>query len=161
MNVITLFKGKNFKLILILFVAILILAISFISIQNETAPKRVIKDSVKYKNMQNIDKLQGCYSYDYQGAYRSIDSISNIESMKIINIELVKDESIYYSYMHNGRASLRTDLSRKDIKIYNVKYDIKYKDDSKAVVSSGEYLRKYYLLKEGPAGEWKISDVGQ
>ncbi|MDB1924355.1 DUF4829 domain-containing protein [Clostridium tertium] len=81
--------------------------------------------------------------------------------MELIYMELVNDESIYNVYMHSGKGSLRNDLSRDDIRIYNVKYYIKYKDDNKTVSGSGEYTKKYFLIKESNTGKWKIYNIGE
>ncbi|WP_291653327.1 hypothetical protein [Clostridium sp.] len=61
--------------------------------------------------------------------------IAKHRSMKLVDIELINDESIYNVYMHSG--SFKDDFPRNDFKIYNVKYYIKYKDDNKSVKDSG------------------------
>lgn len=151
----------NKKLKIIIISIVFILSILFIFIRSNNAPERVIKNCIKYEDMQNIDKLTSCFTYNYRLSDDGIEIIKNVESMKLIDIELVNDESIYNIYMHSGRGTLRNDLSRNDIKIYNVKYYIKYKDDNKSVDGSGEYVKMYFLIKESDTGKWKIDDIGQ
>ncbi|MBY0757194.1 DUF4829 domain-containing protein [Clostridium sardiniense] len=151
--------NKKLKITVIAFVFVFSMLFIFIRIGN--SPESVIKDYIKYMDTQNINKLNSCRTYNYRISNEGLETIKNIESMKLLDIEVINDESIYNTYMHNGNGSLYHDLSINDIKIYQVKYDIKYKDDNKAVTDSGEYIKKYFLIKEHGSRKWKIDDIGQ
>lgn len=153
--------NKKLKITVISFVFVLIFSIIFIFIKSGNSPESIIKDYIAYMDTQNINKLNSCRTYNYRISNEGLETIKNIESMKLLDIEAVNDESIYNTYMHNGSGALYHDLSRNDIKIYKVKYDIKYKDDNKSVTDSGEYIKKYFLIKENGSGKWKINDIGQ
>lgn len=151
----------NKKLRIIIISAVFILSIFFIFIRTLNTPERVIKNYITYMDTENISKLNSCVTYNYRFSDEALETIRIIESMKLLDIEVVNDESIYNAYMHSGSGSLYDDLPRNDIKIYKVKYDIKYKDDNKSVTGSGEYTKKYILIKESDTGKWKIDDIGE
>lgn len=128
---------------------------------SQNKPEMVIKNCIKYEDRQNINKLTSCFSDNYRLSDESIESIKNVANMKLIDLKLVNNESIYNAYIHNGRGTLIDNLSRDDVRIYNVKYYIKYKDDTKSVDGSGEYSKMYFLIKESNTQKWKIDDIGQ
>lgn len=153
--------NKKLKITVIAFVFVIIFSILFIFIRIGNSPESVIKDYITYMDTQDINKLNSCRTYNYRLSNEGLETIKNIESMKLLDIEIINDESVYNTYMYNGNGALYHDLSRNDIKIYKVKYDIKYKDDNKAVTDSGEYIKRYFLIKENSSRKWKIDDIGQ
>ncbi|MBD7915210.1 DUF4829 domain-containing protein [Clostridium sp. Sa3CUN1] len=151
----------NKKLKIILISIVFILSVFFIFIKTINSPERTIKNYIESIDTHNIDRLNKCVTYDNRLGAEGIDTIKNaIESMKLINVELVNDESIYSSYIQGKSKSFKDELPRDDIKIYKVKYYIKYKDDNKSVKDSGEYTQTYYLIKESYSKKWKINDIG-
>ncbi|VYU55348.1 DUF4829 domain-containing protein [Clostridium tertium] len=145
----------NKKLKIIIISVVFILSIFFIFIKSSNTPEKVIKNYIKYKDMHNIDKLSSTVTYEMPDYY-----IDNIETMKLINLELITDEVLYNAYMHDGKGSLRKDLSRDDVRIYTVDYYIKYKDDNKSVEDSGEHNKHYTLIKEKGTNKWIIDSIG-
>lgn len=146
----------NKKLSIIIVSIIFILGVLFIFMKSTNTPEKVIKNHIKYINQHNIDKLSNTVTYklsDYM--------IENIDTMELISLELVNDEYTYDTYIRSGGGRIIDNLSINDVKIYKVKYYIKYKDDSKSVTGSGEFIRNYYLIKDNNTGLWRINDLGE
>lgn len=146
----------NKKLSIIIVSIIFILGILFVFMKSINTPEKVIKNHIKYINEHNIDKLSNTVTYEL-----SDYMIENIDTMELISLELVNDESAYDTYIRSGGGQIIDNLSINNVKIYKVKYYIKYKDDTKSVTGSGEFIRNYYLIKDKDTGLWKINDLGE
>ncbi len=91
----------NKKLKIILISIVFILSVFFIFIKTINLPERTIKNYIESIDTHNIDRLNKCVTYDNRLGAKGIDTIKNaIESMKLINVELVNDESIYSRYIN-------------------------------------------------------------
>ena len=91
----------NKKLKIILISIVFILSVFFIFIKTINSPERTIKNYIESIDTHNIDRLNKCVTYDNRLGAEGIDTIKNaIESMKLINVELVNDESIYSRYIN-------------------------------------------------------------
>ncbi|MBS5938603.1 DUF4829 domain-containing protein [Clostridium sartagoforme] len=148
--------NKKLKIIIIFFIFIILGGVIFIKSFN--TPEKVIKNHIKYKNTHNIKKLSSTITDEISDNY--IEYVDNIETIKLINMELQVDSNFYNIYINGGKGRLRKDLSRDDIKIYTVNYYIKYKDDNKSVKGSGKHSTNYILIKEKSSNKWIIDDMG-
>ncbi|WP_252249422.1 DUF4829 domain-containing protein [Clostridium sp. VAP23] len=165
---------KNFKYLQSIFILSIILGISILvsgcgkkSVNNEITKvelsesinlaEDVIRDSYKYKNEHNKEKLLNCYTKRYENIDFRLD---NLESIELNSIDLITDEKIYDSYFKNG-SGLINGVKRENVKQYTVKYNIKYKDQSKEPQDSGSYEKIYTLIRENNSGNWKIDEIGE
>ncbi|MBO3444346.1 DUF4829 domain-containing protein [Clostridium sp. CCUG 7971] len=82
------------------------------------------------------------------------DSLDNIESIKIISIDKVKDENLYKAFTEGNN------IDKKNVEIYKVKYNIKFKDASKTPIDNGEDEIDYTLVKDEHS-KWKINSWGR
>ncbi|SFD31972.1 DUF4829 domain-containing protein [Clostridium uliginosum] len=121
------------------------------------SPEDVIKDSFKYENEHNKEKLLNYYTTRYENINFRLD---NLESIELNSLDLITDEEIYYSYFTSG-LGLFNSVKRENVKKYTVNYNIKYKDQSKEPADSGSYDKIYTLIKENNLGDWKIDGIGE
>lgn len=143
------------KASLIVFVVILVSVFIGIRIYNE--PKTIIKDSIKYENDHNTEKLKKCYTARLGVPYKTVE---NIKSKELISISLVTDEAPYDSYLNNGMDK-DSNLTKDRVKIYKVNYKVEYEDDNKSPEDSGEYSKNYIVIKDSSTESWKIDDIGE
>lgn len=117
-------------------------------------PENTIKKSFDYTNNKNLEKLLDCYTD------RNKDSdfrLYNIKKVSLKKIELIKDEEMYNQYFSSGLGSINN-ISRNNIKIFNVDYHIEYNDENIEPQDSGDDSKYYNLIKEN--GSWKIDTIG-
>lgn len=118
--------------------------------------EQIIKDSFKYKNEHDLDKLRQCYSASY---INSDFRLNNIVSTKVLDIKLLKDERNYSFYIGTGNGRING-VKRKNLIIYRVRYAIEFKDQSIEPIDSGEYDESFYLIRENNLDSWKIDAIG-
>lgn len=146
---------KNKKLIFLFFLVGILIIFGIVYYKNkiewQNNPVKVIEKSFEFKNKHDYDEYKNCYKYP-----DSIqeDSLDNIESIKIINIDKVKDENLYKAFTDGNN------IDKKNVKIYKVKYDIKFKDSSKTPIDNGEDEIDYILVKD-ESSKWKIHSWGR
>lgn len=146
---------KNKRLIFIFFLVGILIIFGIVYYKNKIEwqynPVKVIEKSFEFKDKHDYDEYKTCYKYpeDIQK-----DSLDNIESIKILNIDKVKDENIYKAFI-DGNS-----IDRKNVEIYKVKYDIKFKDASKTPIDNGEDEMDYTLVKDENS-KWKIDSWGR
>ena len=116
----------------------------------------VIRNSFKYKNEHNLDKLLECYTDRNKNSNFRLD---NLEYIEIIDLKQVTDESQYRNSIIRIRSG-ENNLKIKAIKIYYVKFNIKYKDDTIEPINSGETMNEFTLIKLKNSDKWLINDVG-
>lgn len=146
---------KNKKLVFLFFLVGILIIFGVVYYKNKIRwqynPVEVIEKSFEFKNKHNYDEYKKCYKYP-----DSIqkDSLDNIESIKIINIDKVKDENLYKSFTDSNN------INKKNVEIYKVKYNIKFKDSSKTPIDNGEDEIEYILVKDEHS-KWKIDSLGR
>ena len=151
--------SKKLRSLMIFFIlAILFILCSALFIKTFNTTERVIENHIKYTDMHNIKKLSRTITDEIDNNY--LKYIDNIETMRLISMELHTEDNYYNIYLNGGKGSLRKDLSRDDVKIYTVDYYIKYKDDNKSVEGSGEHSKIYTLIKEEDTNRWIIDEIG-
>ncbi|MDV4150164.1 DUF4829 domain-containing protein [Clostridium sp. AL.422] len=118
--------------------------------------EEVIKNSFKYRNDHELDKLLECYTdrHKYDNFW-----FENLEMIEVNNIELVTDESLYWVYINNVLIN-EANLDFEELRIYKVEYCIEFKDDTIEPINSGNNSRNFYLIKLKDSGKWLIQDVG-
>ncbi|MEG2739683.1 DUF4829 domain-containing protein [Clostridium sp.] len=125
-------------------------------IKSDPTAEDVIKNVFKYKNERNLDLVKSCYNTRSQNNNFNLD---NIETVELIDIKLSEDKSAYKSYLKNPVIK-EFPASIDELLIYEVKYNIKFKDDSLEPINSGTDIKHYYLIKDKISGNWLINDVG-
>ncbi|OOM80860.1 hypothetical protein CLPUN_12370 [Clostridium puniceum] len=145
--------NKRFIIKTLILISIILISVLAYLIIN--SPTNVIKESIKYENEHNLEKLLNCYTSKNQDSNFRLD---NIESKQLVSISLIKDDSIYNSY--NNENELGNELLNKNVRIYSVKVNIRYKNENIEPITNGEYEYHYYLIKESNTGKWKIDSIG-
>lgn len=155
-------KG-NLKIFIIAIITIISL-IGCSKVSNKTinteddSPKKVIENYFKYKNEKNKDKLLTTLTDKYNSP-NVFWGFENLDSTKIISVEEEKDEKLKESYLVNGSGRVNG-ATKNNIKIYKVKYDVKYKKDGVGPQDSGTYDWWFFLIREDENSQWLIDDMG-
>lgn len=118
--------------------------------------EEIIKSNFKYKNNHELDKLLECYTDKHKNDNFRLE---NIEMVEVKNIELETNESLYWNYINNVLLN-EPNLDFEELRIYNVKYYIEFKEGAIEPIDSGNNFRHYYLIKMKDSGKWLIKDVG-
>lgn len=138
-------KRKNIVIIIL----IIIIFSGLLLVMNNSSDK-VIENSFKYLEANDINNLKKCYSDRYQNTNFNIE---NIESVELIEKILITDKSEYDNYI--SRVN-----NNENIKIFKVKYELKLKNEEIGPEPSGVYEKIYYLKKESFWEKWKIDEMG-
>lgn len=135
-------------------VIVILVAISFYIGINR--PEIVIEDSFRYENSHNKEELSKCYVNGEKIDFNYIDSIKKIE---LKDLKRVKDNKEYNNYLKNSGLT-DSDISKEDIVIFNVKYDVEVKANSKMYrEKSGTYNKKFIVTRKGKFTGWKIKEI--
>ncbi|MGL4571068.1 MAG: DUF4829 domain-containing protein [Clostridium sp.] len=132
------------------------LSLDNFEIKSDPNAEDLIKNVFKYKNERNLDLVKSCYNERSQNNNFNLD---NIETVELLDIKLSEDKSAYKSYLKNPVLK-EFPTSIDELLIYEVKYNIKFKDDSIEPIGSGTDIKHYYLIKYRNSGKWLINDVG-
>lgn len=114
------------------------------------APENVIREFFASINTKELLKINSFLSN--QRKLKSMDDFNNIDNVKIISIAEINDDGRKYNYFH-GKIVSKSDI--KNIKVFNVKFDIKYKNSSKESM-----IYEFILIREKPDSQWIIRDFG-
>ncbi|WP_150844679.1 MULTISPECIES: DUF4829 domain-containing protein [unclassified Clostridium] len=118
----------------------------------------VVENYFKYENEKNKDKLLTTLT-EHFNAPNVVWGFDNLESTKIINIEEEMDEKVKEGYLHNGRGSING-TTENNLKVYKVKYKVKYKNDEASPQNSGIYDWWYFVIRKDENSPWLIDDMG-
>ncbi|MEG0844510.1 MAG: DUF4829 domain-containing protein [Romboutsia sp.] len=118
--------------------------------------EQIIKNSFLYSNQHDLDKVLQCYVDRYKDFNFGLN---NLEYMEMKCLTLITDELRYRQYINNIFLN-EQNLEIKEIKIYEVKYDIEYKNDSIEPTDSGETTKEYILIKIKDSNNWLIHSIG-
>ena len=161
-------EGLSVKKILKIYVSIIITTlIILVGCSNENTTKidskadsaqTVVENYFQYKNEKNKDKLLTTLT-EHWNAPNVVWGFENLDSIKIINIEEEKDEKVRNGYLSNGRGSING-TSENNLKVYKVKYDVKYKKDGVGPQDSGIYEWWYFVIRKDENMPWLIDDMG-
>ena len=159
-------RGNIRKIILIVFIIFMSTGIIACGITKEEISftdyeinegLNVIKNSFKYENNRNEEELKKCYTEVYKDTNFML---SNINSVEIKEVALLKDKKIYSNYLDYGRGKMRN-IDIKNVIIFRVKYNKEYIDDSIMPMDSGIDEKGFILIRENSTSSWKIDGAGE
>ena len=157
-------KGKNLGFRMLLIIAVIILAgcsteSNKVAVDSQgDSAQAVVEKYFQYKNEKNKDKLLTTLTERYN-APNVIWGFENLESIKILNIEEEKSQKVRKLYFDNGRGRVNG-IRDNNLKIYKVKYEVKYKKDGIGPQDSGTYDYWYYVIRKDENSSWLIDDFG-
>lgn len=157
-------EGLSIKKILKVYISIIITTlILLVGCSNENTTKvdsaqTVVEKYFQYKNEKNEDKLLTTLAEHYN-APNVVWGFENLDSIKILNIEEEMDEKFKNGYLSHGRGSING-TSENNVKVYKVKYDVKYKEDGVGTQDSGIYEWWFFLIRKDENSQWLIDDMG-
>ncbi|ERI90314.1 hypothetical protein HMPREF1982_03917 [Clostridiales bacterium oral taxon 876 str. F0540] len=115
---------------------IIITLIMFVGCSNENNKKidskgdslqTVVEYYFQYNNEKNKDKVLTTLT-EHWSASNVVWGLENLDSIKIVKMEEQEDEKIKKGYLSNRRGSINW-TSENNLKVYKVKYDVRYKKD--------------------------------
>lgn len=120
--------------------------------------KSVVENHFIYQNEKNKDKLLTTLTNHYKQGNTDWE-LDNLGSIKIVNINEELNEGIRNNYLRNVRGSINN-ITSKNLKVYKVDYEVKYKRDGIGPQDSGTYEWWYFLIRENENSPWLIDDFG-
>ncbi|MEG1481743.1 DUF4829 domain-containing protein [Clostridium sp.] len=121
-------------------------------------PEIVVENYFKYQNDKDKEKLLTTLTKWHNGP----NVVWGFENLKKINLESISEETdkaVIEGYITHGRG-MDNGTTLENLKVYNVKYDVKYKDDSEGPEKSGTYEKWFYVIRENKDAPWLIDDFG-
>ncbi|HBL05457.1 MULTISPECIES: DUF4829 domain-containing protein [unclassified Clostridium] len=155
-------RNISFNVMLIIITLILLVGCSSesnrsIDTKGDSA-QTVVENYFKYENEKNKDKLLTTLT-EHFNAPNVVWGFDNLDSTKIISIEEEMNEKVKEGYLHNGRGSTNG-TTENNLKVYKVKYEVKYKNDGASPQNSGIYDWWYFVIRKDENSPWLIDDMG-
>lgn len=119
--------------------------------------EELIKNLFKYTNEKDIDKISSCFVHSER--YSKENRLFNLEYMDIIEIKLETDRLQYENYI-NSFLLKQKDLNVEALKIYKVKYNIKFINEDIEPIENGEVTKEYFIVKLNGSDKWLIEAIG-
>lgn len=135
--------------------SLIIIVISIFLMGCSNSNQTVIKNHFKYVKEKNLGKILTTLTERNSNAYWDFD---NLESIKLINIEEEKNEKFKQSYLLYGEGKTNG-TTEKNLKVYKVNYEIKYKNDTLQPQTSGIYDWWYLVIRKDENSPWLIDEV--
>lgn len=123
--------------------------------ENYEEAEEVIKNYYKYYNDKNEEKMLSCLlSAQSVSSYR----LFNLDYINLKNINYISDKSRYDIYINNFLTKNKN-FDIEMLKLYEVKYDIKFIEEIEPV-KSGEITKEVMLVKLVGSDKWLIEGIG-
>jgi len=121
-------------------------------------PQSVVENYFNSMNEKNIDEHLKTLSENEKRNQGKIN-FDKIEYINIISIDEEMDTKFKEGYLQNGRGKEKG-ISEENLKVYRVKYDVKYKEGTITARDSGIYEEWYWVIRENSNSLWVIDDAG-
>lgn len=124
--------------------------------EKSNSSKATVENYFKYYNEKNKEKLLTTLAAHWASP-NIVWGFENLDSMKLLDIK--EDTSRIDDYLEHGNGTINN-TTKENLKVYKVKYDVKYKDDNIGPQPSGTYEWWYYLTRKDKNSPWLIDDMG-
>lgn len=121
-------------------------------------PQQIVENYFKYSNEKNKEEVLSTLT-EWHNSPNVVLGIENLENIKLIDIKEEKSNTIRNGYLHNGRGSINN-TTENNLKVYTVKYEVKYKKDSIVPQDSGIYDWCFFVVRKDENSPWLIDDMG-
>jgi len=121
-------------------------------------PQSVVENYFNSMNEKNIDEHLKTLSENEKRNQGKIN-FDKIEYINIISIDEEMDTKFKEGYLQNGRGKEKG-IYEENLKVYRVKYDVKYKEGTITARDSGIYEEWYWIIRENSNSLWVIDDAG-
>ncbi|MDU1347802.1 MULTISPECIES: DUF4829 domain-containing protein [Clostridium] len=149
---------KNIVLIILMTIIFLVTACSKQDIPQIENPQSVVENYFTSMNEKNVDEHLKTLSEDEKRNQGKIN-FDKIEYINIISIDEEMDTKFKEGYLKNGQGEGKG-ISEENLKVYKVKYDVKYKEGTITARDSGIYEEWYWVIRENSNSPWVIDDAG-
>ncbi len=146
-------RKNSEKIALIILIPMLIftllITLSSKTQDSENTPKQTIQTFFNLKSQKDIEGVSALLA-DTSNLDSITDAINSIESINLLHIQEEKDKIIRSTYL-----KYNTSVTTENLKIYKVKYDVKYKitNDSH---KNGIYYTWLFLISNDENNNWVI-----
>lgn len=120
--------------------------------------KEILEYHFKTMNDKNVNEYVKTISERKKNNSGEIN-FDYLESIKIINVEEETDSNYKKSYLHNG-SGRDYGITEDDVKVYKVKFDVKYKEGAITSQDSGIDAQWFYAIRKTSDSQWVIDDSG-
>ncbi|WP_238881704.1 DUF4829 domain-containing protein [Clostridium sp. YIM B02551] len=122
-------------------------------------PKQVVENYFKYRNEKNKKEILKTLT-KWHDAPNTVWNFENLYSIKIEDIKEENSENVRKGYLQNGRGSVNN-TTENNLKVYKVKYEVKYLKDGVGPQDSGVYDWWFFVIRENENSPWLIDDMGE
>ncbi|MGV8981136.1 DUF4829 domain-containing protein [Clostridium sp.] len=157
-------KRKSLNFIMLFIIAVIIFVgcskeIAKVAVNSQSdSAQTVVEKYFKYKNEKNKDNVLTTLT-EHFNAPNVVWGFENLDSIKIINIEKESKDTVIKGYLNNGNGS-ENGTTEINLKVYKVKYEVKYKKDGIGPQDSGTYDWWYFVIRKDENSQWLIDDFG-
>lgn len=119
--------------------------------------QKVVENYFKYRNEKNAEGLQS--TLEEQDPNLSED-IKDTDYIKIISIKEDTDPMLKEMYLYDVKGKAK-EAKAANIKVFNVFYDVKYKEGVQATEGNGKNQCWFWVIRKDKNSPWIINDMGQ
>nr|WP_239534610.1 DUF4829 domain-containing protein [Priestia taiwanensis] len=118
-------------------------------------PKQVVQDYFTYKNEKNKEKVLAMMTSKQKDTDVGLD---NLQEIKLLSIREDTTEYVRNSYLSR---QIGQGMKAEDMKVYEIMYEVAYKDKTIGPQVSGTYSGEYYfVIREKEGEKWLIDEMG-
>lgn len=121
-------------------------------------PKEIIEYHFRAMNEKNSENYLKTLSERQKNNQNKV-KLDSIENVEVISIDEEPDSKFKEGYLNNG-GGRDTGLTEDNVKVYKVKFDVKYKEGANTAQDSGTDIQWFYVIKENGSTQWVIDDNG-
>ncbi|EOR19975.1 hypothetical protein A500_19224 [Clostridium sartagoforme AAU1] len=126
-------------------------------LEDSLEAKEVINNFFKYMNEKDEDKISSYFVPLEKNSSKR--RLFNLDYINLLEINLVTDKLQYENYIISILLKQKK-LNVEKLKIYEVKYDIKFINDEIEPVKNGETKKEFFVVKLRGSDEWLIEAIG-
>ncbi len=150
--------NKNVVLIILIIIIFSVMACSKQDTSQIENSQSVVENYFNSMNEKNVDEHLKILSENERKNQGKIN-FDKIEYINIISIDEEMDTKFKEGYLKNGQGEGKG-ISEENLKVYRVKYDVKYKEGTITARDSGTYEEWYWVIRENSNSPWGIDDAG-
>ncbi|MBL4931863.1 DUF4829 domain-containing protein [Clostridium paridis] len=121
--------------------------------------KQVVENYFKYRNEKNKKEILKTLT-KWHDAPNVVWGFENLDNIKIVDIKEENSKDVRNGYLQNGRGSVNN-TTENNLKVYKVKYEVKYLKDGVGPQDSGVYDWWFFVIRENENSPWLIDDMGE
>lgn len=157
-------KYKILKINIFIILTLFILCSCGIKSTNKTAdsqsnsPQNVVEKFFQYKNEKDKSKLLTTLT-EHWNDQNVIWDFGSFDSIKITNIEELKNKLVNEGYLKHGRGAVNG-TTETNLAVFNVEYETKYRKYFIGPEASNKCSWQFFVIRKDVNSPWLIDDFG-